>query len=414
VIVETLAVGTELLLGQIVNSNAAEIGSRLADAGFDHYHQTVVGDNIARITEAITRATTRADALIITGGIGPTQDDITREAMSAAAEMPMEFSDDYADHLRRWWEDRGRVMPESNLRQAWYPVGAEMIPNPKGTAPGLRMRIGRCRVFAIPGVPAEMLPMVDGEIIPSLLAEHDDRGVVVSRVLRTWGESESRIDELLSDLFTGSVNPTVAFLASAAEIKVRLTARATDREAARTLIAPVEAEVRRRLGVRVFGADEGTVERILLEMLEGRGWSMGTAESATGGMIAAAVTGVPGASASFVGSVVAYDRAVKEGALGVPPGLIDAYGVVSEEVALAMCEGAALALGAHVVVATTGAAGPEPHGAPVGTMVIAVVTPEGAMAKTLRMPGDRERVRTYTVTSALHHMRLAVSGEWWS
>ncbi|MGI8822581.1 MAG: competence/damage-inducible protein A [Acidimicrobiia bacterium] len=411
---ETLAVGTELLLGQIVNSNAAEIGSRLADAGIDHYHQTVVGDNIARITEAITRATTRADALIITGGIGPTQDDVTREAMSAAAEMPMEFSDDYADHLRRWWEDRGRVMPESNLRQAWYPVGAEMIPNPKGTAPGLRMRIGRCWVFAIPGVPAEMLPMVDGDIIPSLLAEHDDRGVVVSRVLRTWGESESRIDELLSDLFTGSVNPTVAFLASAAEIKVRLTARATDREAAMTLIAPVEAEVRRRLGVRVFGADEGTVERILLEMLEERGWSMGTAESATGGMIAAAVTGVPGASASFVGSVVAYDRAVKEGALGVPAGLIDAYGVVSEEVALAMCEGAALALGAHVVVATTGAAGPEPHGAPVGTMVIAVVTPEGAMAKTLRMPGDRERVRTYTVTSALHHMRLAVSGEWWS
>lgn len=412
-IVETLAVGTELLLGQIVNSNAAEIGSRLADAGLDHYHQAVVGDNLARIAAAITAATARADALIITGGIGPTRDDITREAMAAAAGVPLEFSDDYADHLRRWWHERGRQMPETNLRQAWYPAGAELMPNPKGTAPGLRMRVGGCRVFAVPGVPAEMLPMVDEDIIPSLLAEQDARGVMVSRVLRTWGESESRVDEMLSDLFLGSANPTVAYLASAAEIKVRLTARSSDRAGALALISPVEEEVRRRLGARVFGADDRTVERILLEQLGERGWSIGTAESATGGMIAAAITAVSGASATFVGSVVAYDRAVKEAALGVPAGLIDANGVVSEAVALAMCDGAATVLGADVVVATTGAAGPEPHGAAVGTMVIAVRTPEDAKARTLMMPGDRERVRTYTVTSALHHVRLALSGEWW-
>jgi nicotinamide-nucleotide amidase len=412
-IVETLAVGTELLLGQIVNGNAADIGTRLADAGLDHYHQVVVGDNVPRITEAITVAVGRADALVITGGIGPTQDDVTREALAAAAGVPLEFSDTYAGSLARWWEERGRVMPESNLRQAWYPRGAEMIPNPKGTAPGLQMRVGNCRVFVLPGVPAEMLPMVDDHVIPALLADEGEQGVVISRIIRTWGESESRIDELLADLFTASTNPTVAYLASAAEIKVRLTAKAADRAAARALIVPVEEEVRRRLGPRVFGADDHTVERILLADLERRGWTVGTAESATGGMIAAAITAVPGASASFVGSVVAYDRAVKEATLGVPSALIDEHGVVSEPVAIAMAEGAARVLGADVVVATTGAAGPDPHGAPVGTMIVAVRTPEGARAHTLRMPGDRERVRAYTVTAALHHLRLALAGEWW-
>ena len=412
-IVETLAVGTELLLGQIVNGNAADIGGRLADAGLDHYHQVVVGDNVARITEAISVAAGRADALIVTGGIGPTQDDVTREALAAAAGVELRFCDDYAGQLRHWWELRGREMPESNLRQAWYPDGAEMIPNPKGTAPGLQMVVGGCLVFVLPGVPAEMLPMVDDHVVPALIADQGDQGVVVSRVIRTWGESESRIDELLGDLFTESTNPTVAFLATAGEIKVRLTAKATDRQTALVMIDPVEVEVRRRLGARVFGADDHTVERILLEELARREWSIGTAESATGGMIAAAITSVPGASASFVGSVVAYDPAVKEAALGVPATVIDEHGVVSEPVAIAMAEGAARVLGADVVVSTTGAAGPEPHGAPAGTMVLAVRTPEGVRAHTLVMPGDRERVRTYTVTAALHHVRLALSGTWW-
>ncbi|HEX9977867.1 MAG TPA: competence/damage-inducible protein A, partial [Acidimicrobiia bacterium] len=160
--VEMLAVGTELLLGQIVNGNAAAIGTRLADAGLGHYRQTVVGDNMERIVAAIREGAGRADALIITGGIGPTQDDLTRDALAIAAGVPMEFSDDYAEHLRRWWERRGRPMPETNLRQAEYPRGAEMIPNEKGTAPGLRLRLGSCWVFAVPGVPQEMVPMVDG------------------------------------------------------------------------------------------------------------------------------------------------------------------------------------------------------------------------------------------------------------
>ncbi len=412
-IVETLAVGTELLLGQIVNGNAATIAGRLADAGFDHFHQTVVGDNVARISAAIEQAAGRSDALIVTGGIGPTQDDLTRDAICAAAGVEMRFSDEYAARLRRWWEQRGRRMPESNLRQAQYPDGAELIINRKGTAPGLKIRVNGCWVFAVPGVPAEMEAMLDDDIVPFLLGEAGEAAAVVSRLIRTWGESESRIGEMLGDLYDESANPTVAFLASSGEIKVRLTAKATDATVAHRLIEPVEAEMRRRLGTLVFGADEETVEHVLFAALAGRGWSLATAESATGGLIAARLTSVPGASQHFVGSVVAYSPEVKHAALDVDPSIIDAQGVVSEPVALAMASGAHHRLGADVVIAVTGSAGPEPLEHRSGTMVIAVQTPEGAQARTFFMPGDRERVRVYTTTAALHLARLAVAGEWW-
>lgn len=412
-IVETLAIGTELLLGQIVNSNAAEIGSRLADVGFDHYHQTVVGDNMDRIVTAVRTACARSDALIITGGIGPTQDDLTREALCAAAGVEMLFSDEYAAELRSYWEQRGRVMPESNLQQAEYPAGATMFPNPKGTAPGLRMQIDGAWVFAVPGVPAEMLPMVEQSILPFLGADAAGKAVVVSRLLRSWGESESRVGELLADLFETSVNPTVAFLASSGEIKVRLTAKAADRAAAEALIAPVESEVRQRMGERVFGSDDDTIESIIGELLVDRAWTLGTAESATGGLISARITATPGASRYYRGSVVAYDPLVKQGVLGVDPDDIAEHGVVSEFVALGMAAGGAKVIGADVVISLTGAAGPDPHDAPVGTMVVAVQTPEGAQARTLRMPGDRERARTLATTAALHLARLAISGQWW-
>ena len=412
--VEVLAVGTELLLGQIVNTNGAEIGERLADAGFDHFHQTVVGDNLGRVADAIRTAVGRSDALIITGGIGPTQDDITREAICEAAGVEMRFSDDYADRLRSWWERQGRVMPETNLQQAEYPDGAEMFDNPKGTAPGLRMRVGQCWVFALPGVPQEMLPMLERDVIPFLLRESGEGAAVIrSRLIRTWGESESRIAEVLGDLFDESENPTVAFLASAGEIKVRLTARAADAASAEELIRPVEEEVRSRLGRFVFGADDQVIEAIVLDLCRDRGWTLATAESATGGMIGARITSVPGASEVYVGGVVTYATSLKESVLGVDPVVIAERGVVSEEVAIAMAEGAAAALSADVAIAVTGSAGPDDLEQPAGTMIIAVRTPEGNRAMTRRLPGDRERVRTYATTSALHLCRLALTGEWW-
>ncbi|HSM01540.1 MAG TPA: competence/damage-inducible protein A [Acidimicrobiia bacterium] len=414
-IVEVLAVGTELLLGQILNGNGAEIGEALADAGLSHYRQSVVGDNLARLTDAVTEATRRADALVLTGGLGPTQDDLTREALAAAAGVQMAFSDDYAAHLRDLWERRGREMPETNLRQAEHPEGSELIANAKGTAPGVRMRIGSCWVFALPGVPEEMRPMLNQHVIPFLVDRAgDERGVLVSRLLRTWGESESRIAEQLGDLYAASANPTLAFLASGGEIKLRLTARAATREEARGMVQPLEDEIRRRLGRLVFGADDDTVERIVLTGCADRGWSLGTAESATGGLVAAAITGVPGSSKVFRGSIVAYDREAKESVLGVPAGVIDEHGLVSEETAIAMARGASERLEADVVVAVTGSAGPESLEQPAGTMVFAVRTPEDVRARRFTLPGDRERVRTYSTTTALHLIRLAVAGEWWS
>lgn len=409
--VEVIAVGTELLLGQIINTNLATIGQALAEAGVDTYRQVVVGDNLERLAQAISQALDEADAVILTGGIGPTQDDITREGICAAAGLEMDYSDEYAAHLERWWESRGREMPATNYRQAEFPTGATLIPNAKGTAPGIDLAIGSKRIFALPGVPAEMHEMLTGHVVPALLAGEASGGVLRSRILRSYGLSESKVAELLADLFEAQDNPTMAFLASSGEIKVRLTAKATTAVDADALIAPVEAEVRTRLG-SVFGADDETVERLIFDGLHDRGWTLGTAESATGGMIVARLTAIPGASQYVRGSIVSYATAVKEEVLGVPSEVLTG-GVVSEASALAMASGGQRVLGADVVVAVTGSAGPDPQEQQVGTMIIAVATPDDARARTLRMPGDRERVRTYTTTAALHLTRRAIAGDWW-
>jgi nicotinamide-nucleotide amidase len=254
-IVEVIAVGTELLLGQIVNGNAAFIGAALADRGLDAHYQQVVGDNLERVAAALTQALGRSDAVIVTGGIGPTQDDLTREAVCLATGLGMAYSVEYAEHLRGWWSARGRAMPESNLRQAQHPEGAELLVNPKGTAPGLALRYQGRWIFCVPGVPAEMEHLLVNEVLPRL--GRDEVGAVVaSRVLRTWGLPESEVAELLDDLYTGSSNPSIAFLASAGEIKVRVTAKAATRELADDLIEPVEHLIRERLGATVFGVDD--------------------------------------------------------------------------------------------------------------------------------------------------------------
>ena len=410
-IVEVLAIGTEMLLGHIVNTNASTIGARLADAGLDHYHQTVVGDNEERIVAAIRLACSRADALIITGGLGPTKDDLTRSAVAAAAGVGLMFDEVYAEELRARWAARGWEMPESNLRQAEHPEGSVLLANPRGSAPGIEAEIDATTVFALPGVPSEMLPMLDEHVIPALRS--DDDGIVVSRVVRTWGESEAKIGELLGDIYDESVNPTIAFLASRGEIRVRVTAKASSPAAAAALITPVEDEVRRRLGNRVYGSDAETIEIVLLGMLRERGWTIGTAESATGGMVAERITSVPGASDVFRGSIVAYQQDIKQELLGVPSELIAGSGIVSEPVAVAMAEGAAGILGVDVAIAVTGSAGPDPQDQPVGTMVIAVRTPEVTRVKTLRRPGGREQVRMSTTTAALHLTRMLIEGVRW-
>lgn len=407
-IVEIVAVGTELLLGQVTNENAAKIGARLAEAGFDVNHSVMVGDNVIREAAVLALAASRSDGVIITGGIGPTQDDLTREALCHAFNLPMRFSDTYAADLRQKWAYSGRTMPESNLRQAEYPEGADLLPNPKGSAPGLALAIDDCLVFAVPGVPEEMEYLVDNEVLPRLLKHSGETGIVKSRLLRSWGRSESQVGEMLDHLYRASTNPSIAFLASGGEIKVRVTAKAADVETAEAMIAPVDAEVRAVLGSNVFGVDDETIETVLARLLVDANLTIGTAESATGGMIAARLTSVPGSSQFYRGSVVAYAPDLKKRLLAVGSNQL-----VSEATALEMAAGARSVLGVDVAVAVVGSAGPEPLEQPAGTMVIAVATPKSARAMTRRFPGDRERVRTYCTTAALHLVRLAITETWW-
>ncbi|MGH8925981.1 MAG: competence/damage-inducible protein A [Acidimicrobiia bacterium] len=408
-IVEIVAVGTELLLGQITNGNAATIGAALAEAGVDVHHSVVVGDNLKRAASVFATAVARSDAVIVTGGIGPTQDDLTREAICTAFGLEMKFSEEYATVLRMRWESMGREMPESNSRQAEYPAGAEMLANPKGTAPGLSLIAEGTPIFVLPGVPEEMLYLLHREVLPRLVRDRGGDSVVHSRVLRSWGRSEAQVGELLDDLYRGSTNPSIAFLASSGEIKIRITAKASDRATAEALIDPVDAEVHRRLGSSVFGRDDDTVQAVIARDLTEKGWTIGTAESATGGLVAAELSSLPGSSAYFRGSVVAYVPDLKESLLAVV-----SDSLVSEETALAMAVGARKTLGVDVAIGIVGSAGPDPLEQPVGTMIVAVATPEGERAHTLRLPGDRERVRAYATTGALHLTRLAIEGRWWS
>ncbi len=333
--------------------------------------------------------------------------------MCEATSRTLVFSEDYAAWLRARWAASGRVMPESNLRQAQYPEGAEQLPNPKGTAPGIALLHGGRWIFALPGVPQEMEGLLETEVLPRLRTAAGGPEVLKSRLLRSWGMSESQVAEVLDDLYHGSVNPSVAFLASGGEIKVRITAKGDSAAEVDRLIEPVEQEVRRRLGERVFAADGETIETVVHGLLEERGWRLATAESATGGMVAARITSVPGASRVFVGSLVSYTTELKQRLLGVPADLIEQRGIVSAEVAVAMAEGAAGLLGAEVAVAVTGSAGPDPQEQPPGTMIVGVRTPQQAAAREFRLPGDRERVRTYASTAALQLVRLAVAGIWW-
>lgn len=412
-IVELITVGTELLLGQIVNGNAATIGEALAAAGHDAHYQVTVGDNLDRMESAVSTALDRADAVVITGGIGPTPDDLTREAICAVTGRPMMFSEEWARILRRRFSERGWAMPANNLRQAEYPEGAELMHNRKGTAPGLAVRHRGKLIFVLPGVPMEMLEMLNHQVIPRLDRASGVSETLVSRVIRTWGRSESRTAELLGDLYESSKNPSLAYLASAGEIKVRISAKASDAASAERMIAPLSEEVCRRLGWAVFGFDDQTIERQLLELAGERGWTLGTAESMTAGMVAARITSEPGSSRVFRGSVVSYSTDIKAGLLGVSAGALEA-GVVSDGTAREMAEGARRTLGVDVGLSVTGSAGPAPADEPVGVAYVGVSTPERTAARRLRMPGDRERVRTYTTTAALHLARLAMSGKWWS
>jgi nicotinamide-nucleotide amidase len=407
---EIVGIGTEILLGQIANTNAQWISQRLAEIGVDVLHHQTVGDNLERIADSIRLALSRADVVILTGGLGPTGDDITRAAIARALDRELTRRPEIEDFLREKFRRLGREMPESNLVQADVPEGARYILPERGTAPGLVVEADGGRVYAVPGVPAEMREMVEGLILPELEAEVGPQGIV-SRVLRVVGVAEARIGELLDDLFQRSENPTVAYLASAGEVRVRLTAKATDRREAEALIEPVEEEIRERLGDAVFGVDEEELEEVVGRLLRQSGRRIAVAESLTGGGLAERIVRVPDSSDYFAGAVVAYSPRAKRNVLRVPAETLDGVGMVSEECARDMARGVRGLFEADVGVATTGVAGPAPlEGHPPGEVWVAVSSDDGGEARHLQAPGDREQVRRWAQQVALDLLRRHVSG----
>ena len=422
--IEIVAVGTELLLGQITDTNSQWMGEHLAAAGITSQFHQAVGDNHERMVLAFRTALARSDGVIVCGGLGPTHDDITRQAIAEVMNVPLRRDDDVVEMIRAMFSTRNREMPDSNLRQADVPEGATIIPQTKGTAPGLICPVGHKVIYAVPGVPYEMSDMFERGILPDIRKRMEERGesvgVIASRVIRTWGMSESGLAEALADHIERLDSPspgaapgrsaTIAFLASGIEgIKVRVTVRADDDGAASALLDAEEAEVRDILmaaaGDVVFGVDEEAIEDAVARVVTAGGLTLGLAESLTGGLASSRLVNVPGASKWFRGSVVSYASAVKFAVLGVPEGP-----VVSEDAARAMAEGARKVLDSDVGLSITGVAGPDPQDdQPPGTVFVGLAR-AGRPTESFgfNVPGDRDRVRQYATIAALDLLRRAL------
>jgi len=414
--VEIVAVGTELLLGQLADTNSRWLGEQLAANGvISTFHQHVDDDHL-RMVLALRTALARSDGVIVCGGLGPTQDDLTREAIAAVMGVELVRDPAIETRIESMFASRGREMPDNNRRQADVPVGAQVIEQRRGTAPGLLCPIGRKVLYAVPGVPHELEEMFERAIAPDLrsrLAAGGETGTIASRVLRTWGTSESGLAEALDgyakDLDGSSC--TLAFLASGIEgLKVRVTTRAPSEEAARRSLAAEEATVRailaQRFGDVVFGVDDETMEDVVAGQLRRRSLTLAVAESLTGGLVASRLVNVDGASEWFRGAIVSYAGDVKQALLGVPDGP-----VVTPEAAEAMARGVRSVLRSDVGLALTGVAGPEPdEGIEVGTVFVGLaIGDEAPTSIRLRLPGDRQRVRDYATISALDWVRRALA-----
>ncbi len=402
---EVVAVGTELLLGQIVDTNSSWIGEQLALAGIDCLRHTAVGDNPDRIRAALQESLDRSDAVIVTGGLGPTQDDITRDVIAEVMGVEMIRDPNLVEVISSKFKGRGRPMPENNLRQADLPEGATPIKEMPGTAPGLICPVGEKVIYAVPGVPLEMRQMIEGSIIPDLVSRSGEKSVIRSRVLRTWGQSESGLAEMLAEeikRLDEVEGTTLAFLASGMEgLKVRITAKAPTEQDAEAALDTEESQVRTIIGPLVFGIDDENMETVVLEELVSQGLTLATAESMTGGLIATRLTEVPGSSRAFLGSVVSYANSVKQEMLNVPEGP-----VISEQAVLSMAIGVCEVLGADVSVAVTGVAGPDSQeGQEPGVVWIGTCVDGEAKAVEVRFPYNRTMARQLTVITALDILR---------
>ena len=403
--VELVAVGTELLLGQLLDTNTQFIAERLAESGIDVHDAHTVGDNHERIVELIKERLAHTDGLITTGGLGPTVDDLTKEAICDALGLDVELYEPALRHMEAIFAAFGRPMRENNRKQAELPRGSRPLDNPNGTAPGfIAFAADGKFVACMPGVPREMKPMLESQVLPFLRERLGTGAAIHTRVLHTIGLGESEIDHRIAELFRSSENPKIAVLAHDFRADVKITAKAGSRAEAEAMIAPLQAEIEHRLDGYIFGCDHETPASAIHSLLRARGQTLAVAESFTGGRIAAALTSVSGSSKSFVGGIVAYANVVKTTQLGVDPATLDRSGAVSEAVALEMARGARLRLKADIALATTGIAGPEGGSAqkPVGLAWFGLDDAVGtARAWKSQLSGERQAIVQRATTIAL-------------
>ncbi len=406
---ELLSVGTELLLGQITDTNATHLARLLAAYGVDVLFKQTVGDNMERVIAAFHLALSRADLVIATGGLGPTEDDLTVEAVAATVGLPLVFDQAVADRIAGFFTQRRRQAPESIFRQARIPRGADVIPNRRGTAPGLIVPAGDRTVFLFPGVPHEMEGLVAEGLIPWLQARSGG-DVITSRVLRIAGLGESMVEERVRDLIHGS-NPTVAPLAKLGEVHLRITAKGKP-DRVGPMIDEVDAGLRERLGDAVFGIDDEQLHQATARLLIERQRTLAVAESCTGGLVSARLTEVPGASAFMMAGFVTYSNDAKIRDLGVPAAVVAEHGAVSAEVAAAMAEGARRRAGTDLALAVTGIAGPSgaTPAKPVGLVYLAIATDGKTRTDEIRFgeaPG-RAIIRHLAAQAAINLVRLSL------
>ena len=408
---ELIAVGTELLLGNIANTDAQMISQGLSQLGINVYYHTVVGDNPQRVRQAVDIARGRADILITTGGLGPTCDDLTKVAVAQAFGKELVYHEPSAQRIRERFAQRGTPVTENNFQQAMVPEGCTVLDNDWGTAPGVAFQAGGTHVLMLPGPPRECAMMFRHRALPYLQKLSD--GVIASRTVKTFGIGESAAEALLRDLMNALHNPTLAPYAKPTGTELRITAHAPTREEALRRIAPVEEQVKAILGDKVIGVDVDSLEEVCFALLKDRGLTVGTAESCTGGLLAKLLTDLPGSSAVFRGGVVSYTNGVKAGLLGVPQDLLDRYGAVSPQVAEAMARGAKASLGCDIALSTTGVAGPDAddRGNPIGLVYLGLAWGDQCRVTEFRAgPVERERVRRQAAQTALDLLRRHLTG----
>ncbi len=410
---EILCVGTELLLGQIVNTDAQFLSRELSRIGIAVYRQSTIGDNPARLKEAFLTALGRSDIVFATGGLGPTMDDLTKETIAEALSLPMELHKDSLGKLKDFFMRLGRTMTPNNEKQAWFPKGAIILKNDRGTAPGCIVETGGKAVIILPGPPRELTYMYEHEVLPYLEGKSNLKFHSVN--LRFIGIGESELEHRVKDLMEAQTNPTIAPYAGSGEVMLRLTASAPDMERAKALIAPVEAEIRSRVGQYLYTSEYSSLAETMVRLLAQKGLTLAIAESCTGGMLSSMLVDVPGSSEVLAGGVVAYSNDVKQSLLGVKVETLSAHGAVSPETALEMAQGTLERIGADYALSTTGIAGPGGGTAekPVGLVYVALARKYcgHTEVKQLQIPRERDYVRRLTCLNALDMLRKAVTGD---